>query len=150
MLGSRSCRSRVNRTPDIRKAALVLAVFFLLVLGSIPLFSQGSTARIKGSVTDQSGASIPNATVTITDVNRGAARTINTDSAGAYNAPNLLPGSYRLRVEFQGFMTVERQNITLEVGQDIRVDLAMQPGEQRQVVTVQAETPLIETNNAEL
>jgi hypothetical protein len=47
-------------------------------------------------------------------------------------------------------MTLERQNIKLEVGQDIRVDVSLQPGEQRQVVTVQAEIPLIETNNAEL
>jgi hypothetical protein len=150
MLGSRSCRSRVIRNLDNRKTALVLAACFLLTLASFPLFSQGSTARIEGSVTDQSGAAIPSATVIITDVNRGTARTINTDSAGAYNAPNLLPGSYKVRVEFQGFMTIERQNITLEVGQDIRVDLSLQPGEQRQVITVQAEVPLIETNNAEL
>jgi len=131
-------------------AVLLAFACFLLLISSSPLFSQGSSARIEGSVTDQSGAAIPNATVTITDINRGTARTINTDSAGAYNAPNLLPGSYTVRVEFQGFMTIERRNITLEVGQDIRVDLALQPGEQRQVVTVQAETPLIETNNAEL
>src|ERR1700676_2334777 len=150
MLGSRPFGVRVTGYLDSRKAVLALVACFLLVLATAPLFSQGSTARIEGSVTDQSGASIPNATVTITDVNRGNARTINTDSAGAYNAPNLLPGSYRVRVEFQGFMTVERQNITLEVEQDIRVDLSLQPGEQRQVVTVQAEVPLIETNNAEL
>ena len=150
MLGSRRFGARITRSLDARKAVLVLGACFLLVLATVPLFSQGSTARIEGSVTDQSGASIPSATVTITDVNRGTARTINTDSAGAYNAPNLLPGSYTVRVEFQGFMTIERRNITLEVGQDIRVDLALQPGEQRQVVTVQAETPLIETNNAEL
>src|SRR5437016_13865842 len=100
MLGSRNCRSRTIRNLDIRNAALVLAACFLLALGSFPLFSQGSTARIEGSVTDQSGAAIPSATITITDVNRGTARTINTDSAGAYNAPNLLPGTYTVRAEF--------------------------------------------------
>ena len=150
MLGVRFIPSCVITNCNIRKAALVVGIFILLLLASVPLFSQGSTGRILGSVTDQSGAAIPNALVTINDVNRGAARTLNTDSAGAYNAPNLLPGTYTVRVEFQGFMTLERRNVTLEVGQDIRVDVSLQPGEQRQVVTVQAEVPLIETNNAEL
>jgi hypothetical protein len=122
----------------------------VVLLASSPLFAQGSNARLLGTVTDQSGAAVPGASVTITDVDRGAARTLTTDAAGAYNAPNLLPGVYKVRVEFQGFSTVERTNIRLEVGQDLRVDLALQPGEQRQVVTVQAEVPLIETNNAEL
>jgi hypothetical protein len=150
MLGSRRFGARVTRLQDFKKAVLVLGAFFVLLLASVPLFSQGSNGRISGSITDQSGASIPNAAVTIQDVDRGTARTLNTDNAGEYNAPNLLPGNYKVHVEFQGFMTLERQNIKLEVGQDIRVDLALQPGEQRQVVTVQAEVPLIETNNAEL
>jgi hypothetical protein len=134
----------------IAEKNLLATACFLLFLAASPLFPQGASGRISGSVTDQSGAAIPNAAVTIQDVDRGTARTINTDSAGEYNAPNLLPGNYKVHVEFQGFMTIERQNIKLEVGQDIRVDLSMQPGEQRQVVTVQAEVPLIETNNAEL
>jgi hypothetical protein len=140
---------RVTSHANVLKAALILGACFLL-LTPVPIFSQGSTGRILGSVTDQSGAAIPSAAVTIQDLDRGTARTINTDSAGEYNAPNLLPGRYKVHVEFQGFMTLERQNIALEVGQDIRIDLSMQPGEQRQVVTVQAEVPLIETNNAEL
>ncbi|HXA68704.1 MAG TPA: TonB-dependent receptor [Bryobacteraceae bacterium] len=148
MLGARC--ARVICYVDVRNAALILGVCFLVLLTASPLFSQGSSARIAGSVTDQSGAAIPGATVTIQDIDRGTARTINTDSAGEYNAPNLLPGHYKVHVEFQGFMTLERQNINLEVGQDIRVDVSLQPGEQRQVVTVQAEVPLIETNNAEL
>jgi hypothetical protein len=146
-----SC-SRIRRLfcCSIAETTLLATTWFLLLLASAPLFSQGSSGRIAGTVTDQSGAAIPSATVSIQDVDRGVARTLTTDSAGEYNAPNLLPGNYRVRIEFQGFMTVERQNIKLEVGQDIRVDLALQPGEQRQVVTVQAEVPLIETNNAEL
>jgi len=150
MLGSRRFDARVNKYRDVRNAALILVACFLLLLAAAPLFSQGSAARIAGTVTDQSGASIPGAMVTIQDVDRGTARTLTTDSAGEYNAPNLLPGHYKVHVEFQGFMTLERQNINLEVGQDIRVDVSLQPGEQRQVVTVQAEVPLIETNNAEL
>jgi len=101
-------------------------------------------------VLDQSGAAIPGATVTILDLQRGTSRTLMTDPAGAYNAPNLIPGNYTIRAEYKGFRTVERQNVPLEVAGDIRIDLTMQPGEQTQVVNVTEAVPLIETNNAEL
>src|SRR5439155_25301454 len=128
----------------------ISSAFFAIFLTCTLLFSQGSAGRILGSVTDPTGAVIPGVTVTIRDVDRGTARTLTTDEAGAYNAPNLLPGTYTVRVEFAGFTTVERQNIRLEVGQDIRVDVALQAGEQKELITVQAESPLVETNNAEL
>src|SRR3984893_13943665 len=128
----------------------ILGAFLALFLTCTSLFSQGSAGRIQGSVLDQSGAAIPGATVTVEDVQRGNSRTLTTDQAGAFNAPNLLPGTYKVRAEFKGFKTVERQNITLEVGQDLRLDLTLQPGEQTQVVNVTESVPLIETTNAEL
>jgi len=93
---------------------------------------------------------IPGVTIAIRDVDRGTVRTLVTDEAGAYNAPNLLPGTYTVHVELAGFTTVERQNIRLEVGQDIRIDVALQAGEQKELITVNADNPLVETNNAEL
>jgi len=68
------------------------------------------------------------ATVTIRDVDRGTTRTLVTDEAGLYNAPNLLPGTYTIRVELSGFASAERPNIKLEVGQDIRVDISLRGG----------------------
>jgi hypothetical protein len=65
-------------------------------------------------------------------------------------APNLIPGAYKVRAEFKGFKITERQNIILEVGQQIRVDLTLQPGEQAQTITVTEALPLVETTNAEL
>ena len=135
---------------EFRKSFLFLAASLGLFLAAVRLFPQGSTGRVLGSISDQSGAAIPGATVTIEDVQRGTMRTLTTDTAGAYNAPNLLPGTYKVRVEYKGFRTVERQNIALEVGQDIRVDLSLQPGEQTQTVTVTETIPLVETTNAEL
>jgi hypothetical protein len=132
------------------KAVVVLGAGLAMLLASVPLFSQGSNGRILGGITDQSGGAIAGAVVTVTDVDRGTARNLTTDTAGAYNAPNLLPGTYKVHAEFKGFRTVERPNITLEVGQELRVDLTLQPGEQTQLVTVIAEAPLIETTNAEL
>src|SRR5215831_17457936 len=74
-----------------------VGTFVMMVLLSSVLLSQGSSGRILGSVTDQSGAVIPGVTVTIRDVDRGTSRTLTTDEAGVYNAPNLLPGNYMIR-----------------------------------------------------
>ena len=91
---------------------------------------------------------IAGATVTVVDVDRGVTRTLTTDDAGAYNAPNLTPGKYTVRAEAKGFQRLERQNVVLEVGKEVRVDLTVLPGEQQQTVTVTESIPLVETTNA--
>jgi hypothetical protein len=130
----------------------LLVAFFLTIGLSLlvcsPLFSQGSAGRIVGTVMDSNGGVVAGATVTILDVQRGTTRTLTTEEVGAYNAPNLLPGSYKVRVELKGFKTFERQNLTLEVGQELRVDVTLQPGEQTQTITVEESAPLVETTNA--
>ena len=133
-----------------RRAAVLLSATLGMLLMCLPLFSQGSYGRILGAVTDQTGGVIAGATVTVLDVDRGISRTLTTDDAGEYNAPNLQPGKYIVRAEAKGFKTVERQNIILEVGKEPRVDLSLQPGEQTQTVTVTESIPLVETTNATL
>src|ERR1700733_12618533 len=130
--------------------AVLCLMMGLSLVNCAPLFAQGSAARILGAVTDQSGGAIAGATVIVTDVNRNTARTLTTDQSGEYNAPNLLPGSYRVRAEAKGFKAFERSGIVLEVGGEIRVDLVMQPGEISQTITVNEDVPLVETTNAEL
>lgn len=103
-----------------------------------------------GTITDQSGGAIAGATVIITDVDRNVSRTLTTDASGAYSAPSLLPGTYKVRVEAKGFKAIERTNIILEVGGELRVDLSMQPGEVTQTITVTEALPMVETTNAEL
>src|SRR5258708_28469076 len=112
-----------------------------LLLFSLPLFSQGNFGRILGTITDQTGAAIPGATVSVIDTQRGLARTLTTDQAGEYNAPTLIPGTYTVRVEATGFKKLDRENIVLEVGKEIRVDLTPQPGEQTQTVTATEAIP---------
>jgi hypothetical protein len=128
----------------------VLGAILGVLLFSVSLFSQGNFGRILGTVTDQSGGVLAGATVTIIDKDRGVARTLTTDDAGEYNAPTLIPGTYTVRVEAKGFRTLDRQNILLEVGKEVRVDLTPQPGEQQQTVTVTEQLPLVETTNATL
>ncbi len=132
------------------KVVQFLGCIFAVLLICVPAFSQSSTGRILGTITDQSGGVIAGATVTVTDVDRGVTRTLTTDAAGEYNAPQLSPGTYKVRAEAKGFKSIERQNIALEVGREPRVDLTLQPGELGQTITITEQLPLVETTNATL
>ena len=133
-----------------RTTSCVLSTILGVFLFSVALFAQGNFGRILGTVTDQTGAVLPGATVSVIDTQRGIARTLTTDGAGEYNAPTLIPGTYTVRVEAKGFKTLERQNIVLEVGKEVRVDLTPQPGEQSQTVTVNEQVSLVDTASATL
>ena len=134
----------------VKKAVSVLGATLGVLLFSVSLFSQANFGRILGTVTDQSGGVIVGATVTIVDQDRGVTRTLTTDEAGEYNAPNLTPGTYTARIEAKGFQTIERKDIAVGVGKEVRIDLTPQPGEQTQTVTVTEAVPLVETTNATL
>ena len=129
--------------------AVSLALLFSF-FSCTSLFAQGNAGRIFGTVTDQTGGAIAGATVTVTDVARNTPRTLTTDAGGAYNDPDITPSTYTVRVEAKGFKALERQNVIVEVGQDVRVDETLQPGEQTQTVTVTEAVPLVNTTNAEL
>jgi hypothetical protein len=121
-----------------------------MLLLSLPAFSQGNFGRIMGTVTDQSGGVVSGATVTVVDTDRGVTKTLVSNDAGEYNAPNLTPGTYKVRAEAKGFKVFERQNVVLEVGKEIRIDATLQPGEQNQTITITEAIPLVETTNATL
>jgi len=123
---------------------------FGMLVFCLPLFSQESSGRILGTVKDQTGGVLASATVSVIDVERGVTRTLTADAAGLYDAPNLTPGTYTVRVEAKGFKTLERTNIELGVGKEVRVDMTPQPGDQQQTVTVTESIPLVETTNATL
>jgi hypothetical protein len=131
-----------------RNAVQMLGGIFAAFLLCLPAFSQGSFGRILGTITDQSGGVVSGATVSVIDTERGVTRTLMTDDVGAYNAPSLIAGNYTVRVEAKGFKKIERQNIGIEVGHEVRVDLVVQPGDQNQTVTVTESVPLVETTNA--
>jgi hypothetical protein len=134
----------------LRRSLWLLAVTMGVFLLCLPVFAQGTAGRILGTVTDQSGGVIAGATVTVTDVQRGIPRFLTTDQAGEYAAPSLLPGTYSVRGEAKGFKTVEHSGLLLEVGQNLRIDLTLQAGDQTQTVTVTGEPPMVETTNATL
>jgi hypothetical protein len=130
--------------------ARVLAVVCAALLAGASAHPQGSTGRILGVVTDQSGGNVAGATVTITDVARGVSQSLTADSDGAYVALNLLPGTYTVRAEFKGFKTFERKNILVEVGKDIRIDAVLQPGATTETITITEEVPMVDTTSTTL
>jgi hypothetical protein len=133
----------------LKTALPALSLGLLLSLVSIPTFAQGGTASIQGTVTDSTGGPVAGATVSVTEIDIGATRTLTTDSSGAYSAPALRPGKKRVRAEFKGFKTIERDNVVLEVGQELRIDFTLQPGEISETVRVEVAIPLVETTNSE-
>ena len=98
-----------------------ILLFMLVVLVSrVDLaFPQASvsTAEIRGQVTDEKGAAISGATITLTDVGKGTTRTVRSDENGNYVVLSLLPSDYTMKVEASGFATKTLTNIHLDVGQ---------------------------------
>ncbi len=136
-------RSPLN---GIRSLAIVCCVAGL----PLSLSAQTTTGRILGTVTDQSGAAVAGATVLITDVQRGVTRTVSSNGSGEYSAPELPPGAYKVRVEAKGFKTVERPNVGVEVGQDLRVDISLPTGQVSETVIVTDEVPLVNSTSSTL
>jgi hypothetical protein len=141
-----ACREQSESRGTVR---LLLACLVLIVF-SLPALAQTTAGRILGTVTDKSGASVSGANVVVTDVQRGIARKLTTDDSGSYVAPDLLPGTYTVKIEAKGFKSVERPNVHIEVASDVRADFTMEPGEVSQMVTITEEVPLVNTTSATL
>jgi hypothetical protein len=131
-------------------ATRTVLLVLVLSLMSLPALAQSTAGRILGSVTDKSGASVAGASVVVTDTQRGTSRTLTTDATGNYAAPDLIPGTYKIRVEAKGFKAVERPSVTIEVASDVRAEFTLQPGNVSEVVTVTEEVPLLNTTSATL
>jgi hypothetical protein len=141
--------SRLGRD-ILAKVARVLVMICALLFASVAAYPQGSSGRILGVVTDQSGGNVAGATVTITDVARGVSQTLTTDSDGAYIALNLSPSTYTVRAEYKGFKIFERKNILVEVGKDVRIDAVLQPGSTTETITITEEVPMVDTTSTTL
>ena len=122
----------------------------ILALISAPVFAQTFYGSIVGTVTDATGASMPQANVTLINLATADRRTAQTDASGNYTFVNLTPGNYRVEVEKTGFRRFAREPITVEVQSAVRIDVPMQVGDVSQTVEVTAQTPLLQTENASL
>jgi hypothetical protein len=114
------------------------AFLFLATLMAVPVVAQLPTATILGVAKDSSGAVLPNATITITNVDTGSKRTVSTGDDGTYRVPELPVGHYEVRGEHAGFKSETQRGITLEVTDQAVINFTFEVGSSQQEVTVSA------------
>jgi outer membrane receptor protein involved in Fe transport len=130
-----NCRTRVG----------ILLLLITCCFGFSPTsFAQETTATISGRVTDQNGAAVSGAQVTVTDTERGFQRTFQTNEEGVYNAPQLPVGTYTVSVEGAGFKKAVQEEIKLSVNDRRPLDIVLEPGQVTETVTVTSEAPLVQ------
>ncbi len=138
---------------DMKKMLLHVAVSIALLMGIgafARLDAQVVGATLSGTVTDQSGGVVPNASVSIRSSATGITRDVTTNADGIYSAPNLQPGVYGVTVSAAGFSKAVQSGITLTVGATQLLNVAMQVGQATQSVEVTAEAPTVNLTNAEI
>ncbi len=120
----------------------ILAIcLFLASLG----MAQTTTATLSGVLTDETGAVLPGAQVTVSNTATGLRRTVTTDAAGRFMASQLPPGPYEVIATLAGFEGLRRSGITLAVGQEAVLNLSMKVGAVTEQVTITGEAPLVNT-----
>lgn len=127
-----------------RAWTIALVQICALLLFAATVFAQETTAGLQGTVKDQSGAVIANATVTVTGNTLIGDKTAKADANGYYRFANLPPGTYAVTVKAQGFATYKQEGLVLETGHLPTIDIALQVGKTETVVEVSGEAPAID------
>jgi hypothetical protein len=124
----------------------VIAIFLFASL----MAAQGFRATVVGRVTDDTGAVLPGAMITITNVGTNESHSIIVNDSGEYTIPQLAPGQYTLTAEYTGFNKVVRSGIVLETNQQSRLDVVLKVGGITEEIEVSAAAPLVTTENASI
>jgi hypothetical protein len=141
------CVPRVARV--VKQFAVRHALLFAVLLLGLPFVAFGQDATIVGTVTDPSGAAVPNAKVTVTNTETGLIHNVTTSDSGQYVLPELRIGHYDAKVEASGFKAAERKGVVLQVGDRQRLDFRMEIGAAQETVTVEANAVRVQTDTGE-
>ncbi|MBZ5515061.1 MAG: TonB-dependent receptor [Acidobacteriia bacterium] len=133
---------------EMRFGVFTFLCFCLFLLPTTALAQVKAT--IVGTVTDPSGAVMPGVKITVTNTDTSVARALETNAAGNYLAPELVPGPYEVKAEAKGFRAYSRSGIVLNVNDTLRVDIQMQVGEITQSVTVSEAVVKVQTESGEV
>src|SRR6266516_467967 len=136
------------RIPYRRSFRFLLYSFLILMIAASLAVAQTTTAAFQGTVTDTTGAVIPAAQVTASNVETGLKRATMTNEAGRFLLSELPPGSYEMTVTLPGFETLVRKGMTLTVGQQANLALVMNVGTIDQRVVVTGDAPIVETTQS--
>ncbi len=137
-------RQRIGGFTTLSALALGAAAVTMVT----PAWSQTDTARVTGTVTDQTGAVIPGATIVITNTQTNAAVTVTSGSDGNFSASALKPGTYRADLKAQGFGS-ETQNFTLDVSQVQALNFKLTIGSESTTVEVTDAAPIVQTETSD-
>jgi len=133
-----------NRNAEKHVGALVTLTVVLFVISPLRARAQVSGATLTGTVSDSSGAVIPNVRILIKNEGTSEVRTVTVDSAGFYSAPNLLPGQYDVTVTAPGFATSVQKGVILTVGAQQLLNVKMLVGQVTQTIEVQDLAPSVD------
>src|SRR5262245_25580760 len=114
-------------------------------LAAAALFAQSERATVRGTVIDSSGAVVPEAVITVTDIATNRDRKTTSDINGNYEVPDLQPGTIRVKADKTGFRSFVAASVLLDAGQVRRVDIPLQVGAATETITVEAGAALIQT-----
>ncbi|HET9280521.1 MAG TPA: carboxypeptidase-like regulatory domain-containing protein [Candidatus Angelobacter sp.] len=129
----------------LRKRAFSLWLLSLLLLAFTTATFAQTTAKILGTVTDQSGAAVVGAKVTVKSTDAGIERSTQTGASGYYEVAALPPGKYSVQIQMNGFETEQAPNVVLEVSNNATQNFALKVASTNEVVTVEATAPIVET-----
>lgn len=132
-----------------RKCFYILAALVLTFFAAIGASAQ-SIGTITGTVSDSTGAAIPEATVTVTNVGTGQSRSVQSNTSGVFLFPDLPVGSYAMEISKAGFATQKRGATELLTGQTIGIDVTLKIGTQVETVEVGTETQQVQTATSEV
>jgi hypothetical protein len=133
-----------------RCCAAVLSLVILLSMSCAHVYAQSTYGSISGTITDSSGAAVPGAEVTLTNLSTSEKRVQISGDDGHFTFVNLYQGQYRIGIEKAGFKRSTRPNVVVQVQQDTRVDTTLAVGQVSETIEVTAETPLLQTESASL
>ncbi|MBV9147970.1 MAG: TonB-dependent receptor, partial [Acidobacteria bacterium] len=133
-----------------RIASLLCFACAMMLLLPMQSFGQAVYGSIFGTVTDPTGAVIPNAKVTVTDVRKGTSESYTTNESGNYSATHLIPDTYKIKIEASGFSAAESDEITVSADTGSKFDAVMKTGAQTETVQVTAEAPQLKTDRADV
>src|SRR5215467_4255269 len=128
----------------------VTGLFVVLLLACALIQAQVSTSTLSGTVSDPSGAVVPRADVTVTNLETNFTRTATTDAEGHYLVQYLPVGTYRIEVKGAGFKTFSQTGVVIDVARNARVDAVLQIGVSTENVVVQADADAVNTADAQL
>lgn len=132
-----------------RFSACVIGVLLGLALAA-SAFGQGGRAEINGTIFDQGKGVLPGATITVTNEATGAQRTTVTGPEGQFAVPTLLPGTYTILAQLDGFQTKIQKGVAIGVGQEITLELTLAVAGLIDEVTVTAESPIVEATASKI